>query len=113
MHSDIVDLPAAAVQAAEEARYIAEMENEENKTAQKIKENGKRKLKRLTTESERLDDAMQTDMKKKHQEIAKWCLSAFLYTAFAEPLALLYICFGLPAYLLKSETNLRFLHVSC
>jgi hypothetical protein len=60
------------VQAAEEARHFAEAENEESKTAQKITENGKRKLKRLTTESERLEDAIQMDMKKKHEEIAKW-----------------------------------------
>ena len=60
------------MQAAEEAKHIAETERDENNTAQKINENGKRKLRRLATESKRLEDAIQTDMQKKHQEIAKW-----------------------------------------
>ena len=60
------------MQAAEEARHVAEAENDESKTAQKITENGKRKLKRLTAESERVEDAMQMDMKKRLEEIAKW-----------------------------------------
>ena len=61
------------IQAAEEAKQIAETENEQHRTAQRIRANIDKMRKRLEVESMRLDDALQTDMQKRHDEIRIWC----------------------------------------
>ena len=63
-----------ALKAAEEDRQIAEAEKEEYRIAKRITSNREKLHRRLAEESDRLDEALHTDMQKKHEEIRTWYL---------------------------------------
>jgi hypothetical protein len=59
-------------QAAEEAKQAAEAEHEQQRKSRRIYANQEKMRLHLEQESARLDDALHTDMQKKHGEIRTW-----------------------------------------
>jgi hypothetical protein len=60
------------LQSKEEQKQIAEAEAEERRSAQIILSNCDRRRKRLARDSDRLEDALQTDMQQKHENVRIW-----------------------------------------
>jgi len=60
------------LQSKEEQKQIAEAEAEERRSAQIILSKCDRRRKRLARDSDRLEDALQTDMQQKHESVRIW-----------------------------------------